>query len=109
MHASKIYPATWSSAAEEVWLFTPHWRLESGAGTGSFNVMSTLTEIEKAAAKLPAEEQETLLRHLSQTLARRVATVAPCSVPAPDVPKEELQRIHALIEAEFSQVNAEDR
>lgn len=57
----------------------------------------------------PAEEQETLLRHLSQTLARRDGTAAPCPVPPPDVPKEELQRIHALIEAEFSQVNAEDR
>lgn len=64
--------------------------------------MSTLTEIEKAAATLPAEEQQTLLRHLSQTLARRAGSTAPCPVPPPHVPKEELQRIHALIEAEFS-------
>jgi hypothetical protein len=68
--------------------------------------MSTLAEIERAADALPAEEQEILLRRLSQKLARR-AEVLSNPVPPPDVPKEELQRIHALIEAEFSRVDAE--
>ena len=70
--------------------------------------MSTLTEIETAAATLPAEEQATLLRHLSRTLARRAEAATPWPVPPPAVPKEELQRIHALIEAEFSHVNGDD-
>ena len=70
--------------------------------------MSTLTEIETAAATLPAEEQATLLRHLSRTLARRAEAASPWPVPPPAVPKEELQRIHALIEAEFSHVNGDD-
>ena len=67
--------------------------------------MSTLAEIERAADALPAEEQEILLRHLTRKLARRAE--AANSVPPPAVPKEELQRIHALIEAEFSRVDAE--
>ena len=83
--------------------------LSSRVETGSFWTMSTLTEIEKAAAMLPADEQATLLHHLSQTLARRAGVAASWPVPPPDVPTEELQRIHALIEAEFSQVNAEGR
>ena len=68
--------------------------------------MSTLAEIEQAADTLPAKEQEILLRHLSQKLARR-AEAAPNPVPPPAVPKEELRRIHALIEAEFSRADAE--
>jgi hypothetical protein len=67
--------------------------------------MSTLSEIESAADALPVQEQEILLRHLSQKLARRAGVINP--VPPPDVPQEELQRIHALIEAEFSRVDAE--
>jgi fructose-1-phosphate kinase PfkB-like protein len=68
--------------------------------------MSTLAEIERAADALPVQEQEILLRHLSQKLAQRDKVILN-PVPPPDVPKEELQRIHALIEAEFSRVNAE--
>ena len=68
--------------------------------------MSTLAEIERAADGLPVREQEILLRHLSQKLAQH-AKVISNPVPPPDVPKEELQRIHALIEAEFSRVDAE--
>ena len=68
--------------------------------------MSTLAEVERAADALPAQEQEILLRHLSEKLARR-AEVRLNPVPPPDVPKEELQRVHALIEAEFSRVDAE--
>jgi len=67
--------------------------------------MSTLSEIEKAAAALPAEEQEALLRHLSGSLARRDGDASRWPVPPPAVPQEELQRIHALIEAEFSRVD----
>ena len=68
--------------------------------------MSTLAEIEQAADRLPAAEQETLLRHLSRKLARRPAGASGGLVPPPAVPKEELQRIHALVEAEFSRVDA---
>ena len=68
--------------------------------------MSTLAEIEQAADRLPAAEQETLLRHLNQKLARRSGAVAGELVPPPAVPKEELRRIHALVEAEFSRVDA---
>lgn len=66
--------------------------------------MTTLAEIEKAADGLPAEQQQELLRHLSQKLAiRRKGSVSgdEWPVPPPDVPIEELRRIHALIEAEF--------
>ena len=45
-----------------------------------------------------------MLRHLSSKL--RGPPAAGWPVPPPDVPLEELQRIHALIEAEFSQVDA---
>ncbi len=68
--------------------------------------MSTLAEIERAADALPAEEQEILLLRLSQKLARRVEPVTSPVLP-PEAPKERLQRIHALIEAEFSRVDAE--
>jgi len=70
--------------------------------------MSTLPEIVKAADALPAEQQEVLLRRLNQNLAHRQAG-SPSSegwpVPPPDVPIEELRRIHAFIEAEFSQID----
>ena len=69
--------------------------------------MSTLAEIEAAADRLPAAEQETLLRHLSQKLARRPDAAPGWPVPPPAVPKEDLRRIHALVEAEFSRVDAE--
>ena len=70
--------------------------------------MTTLAEIKKAADTLPAEEQQALLRHLSRNLARRRTDPGSSEswpVPPPDVPIEELRRIHALIEAEFSQVD----
>ena len=68
--------------------------------------MSTLAEIEQAADRLPAAEQEILLRHLSRKLARRPEAASGGLVPPPAVPKEELRRIHALVEAEFSRVDA---
>ena len=67
--------------------------------------MSTLTEIEEAVETLPRPEQEVLLRRLSARL--RTASAPGWPVPPPDVPREELQRIHALIEAEFSRADAE--
>ncbi len=69
--------------------------------------MSTLSEIEKAADALPAAEQETLLRHLSRKVARRDAAAPGWPVPPPDVPRDELRRIHALIEEEFSSADAQ--
>ena len=71
--------------------------------------MSTISEFEKAAATLPADEQAALLRHLSLDDGSTCCSGIPlASVPPPAVPKEELQRIHALIEAEFSRVSAHD-
>ena len=70
--------------------------------------MITLAEIEAAADALPTEEQKALLRHLSRRLSRHRVDPGSCEgwpVPPPDVPIEELRRIHALIEAEFSQVD----
>lgn len=69
--------------------------------------MTTLAEIEEAADALPADQQEALLFHLSQTLARRAGAVSGMPVPPPAVPIEELQRVHSLIEAEFSKVDIE--
>jgi hypothetical protein len=68
--------------------------------------MHTLAEIKQAADALPAEKQELLLRHLSLKLAQRGGT-ASNPVPPPAVPKAELRRIHALIDAEFSRVDPE--
>ena len=67
--------------------------------------MSTLAEIEEAVEALPLPEQEVLLRHLSARIRR--APLRSMPVPPPEVPREELKRIHALIEAEFSRVDAE--
>ena len=67
--------------------------------------MSTLSEIEEAVEALPFPEQEVLLRHLSERL--RSAPLRGARVPPPEVPREELKRVHALIEAEFSRVDAE--
>ena len=67
--------------------------------------MSTLAEIEEAIEQLPSREQEVLLRHLSGRL--RVSPSSGASVPPPEVPREELKRVHALIEAEFSRVDSE--
>ncbi|MEO6784795.1 MAG: hypothetical protein ABI318_01575 [Chthoniobacteraceae bacterium] len=66
--------------------------------------MSTLAEIKEAVEALPLPEQEVLLRHLSARI--RPAPLRGVPVP-PEVPREELKRIHALIEAEFSRVDAE--
>ena len=68
--------------------------------------MNSLTEIEEAADRLSLVDQGMLLRHLSGKLARR-AKGAPFLVAPPSVPQEELRRIHALIEKEFSCVDAE--
>jgi hypothetical protein len=66
--------------------------------------MTTLAEIEKAADALSAEQQEALLRHLGRNLARQARAAGDWPVPPPSVPLEELQRIHALIDGEFSQI-----
>jgi len=67
--------------------------------------MTTPAEIEKAADALPAEQQQALLRHLSRSLASRPGSSLGRMPAPPDVPIEELRRIHALIDAEFSQVD----
>jgi hypothetical protein len=67
--------------------------------------MSTLAEIEAAADALPAEEQRALLRRLTEKLAHKNDFTTPWPVAPPAVPREELQRIHALVEAEFSRVD----
>jgi hypothetical protein len=65
--------------------------------------MSTLAEIEEAVDTLPPLEQEALLHRLTNKLklARKQSASNGWPVPPPDVPKEELERIEAIIEAEF--------
>jgi hypothetical protein len=79
-----------------------------GPARAIFCPVTTLAEIEKAVDALPPGQQQALLRRLSENLARRkdgpvVHETWP--VPPPDVPMEELKRIHALIETEFSKVD----
>ena len=68
--------------------------------------MSTVAEIEAAVQALPKHEQQALLQRLTWHLSRREKKVPSQGwpVPPPDVPLEELQRIHAIIEAEFPQM-----
>jgi hypothetical protein len=69
--------------------------------------MSTLGEIEAALDALPADQKRSLLRRLETQLApSKVAAPREWPIPPPDVPLEELRRIGALIEAEFSSANA---
>lgn len=65
-------------------------------------VMNTLQEIERAADALPRQEQEVLLHHLSAKLRLRPSSGWP--VPPPAVPREEVRRAQAEIDARFSQV-----
>jgi hypothetical protein len=65
----------------------------------------TIEEIEQAANALPVEQQAALARNLSAKLARKPGGKKPWELAPPDVPIEELRRIHAIIEAEFSQVD----
>jgi len=67
--------------------------------------MSTLAEIEAAVSALPPAEQEALWRLLGRRLAGSgdAQKATRWLVPPPAVPREELRRVHALIEAEFSQ------
>jgi hypothetical protein len=67
--------------------------------------VSTIVEIEKAIRQLPAEQWRELRRWMDEHPPQ--SHIQNWPVPPPDVPKEELRRIHALIEAEFSQVEAE--
>ena len=72
--------------------------------------MTTLAEIEKAADALPFKQQQALLRHLTLNLTRLGPGTEPREtwpVPPPDVPIEELRRIHAIIEAEFAQAGSD--
>ncbi len=68
--------------------------------------MSTLAEIEAEIEILPRPQQELLLEHLATKShplrAGGAATRWP--VPPPEVPVEELRRIGAVIEDEFSRV-----
>ncbi len=68
--------------------------------------MNTLAEIEKAADALPAAEQEALMHHQNQNLARKAGNRAGCLVPPPNVALQEIEKIEALIEAEFSRVDS---
>jgi hypothetical protein len=62
--------------------------------------MGTLAEIENAVNELPRPEQEILLRRLSDKLGTAVRGTWP--VPPPNVPREEVRRIQAEIDAAFS-------
>ena len=64
--------------------------------------MSTVAEIEQALETLPRPDQEVVLRHLSERL--RAVPARQWPVPPPNVPRDELRRIQAEIDAEFSQV-----
>ena len=68
--------------------------------------VTTRAEIEKAADALPREEQEALLRHLKKNLSFKVGSKLGQFPKPPDVPIEELRRIHDLIEAEFSRIES---
>jgi hypothetical protein len=68
--------------------------------------MNSLAEIEKAADALPAAEQMALVRRLNENLAREAGNRTGWLVPPPNVPLQEIERIEALIEAEFSQVDS---
>ncbi len=59
--------------------------------------MSTLTEIEKAIELLPPAQVD----ELTAWLARRRSERPAWPVPPPDVPREELERVEAEIEAAF--------
>lgn len=66
--------------------------------------MSTLAEIERAVATLPRPDQEALLHHLSAKL--RMPPAQEWPVPPPRVPRDEVRRIQAEIDAKFSRVEA---
>ena len=68
--------------------------------------MSTLAEIEAVIEILPRPQQEMLLQHLATKLHTPQAGAAAMRwpVPPPAVPVEELRRIGAVIEEEFSRV-----
>jgi hypothetical protein len=59
--------------------------------------MSTLAEIEKAIESLPAPD----VAKLAAWLERRQQAQSDWPVPPPNVPREELERIEAEIEAAF--------
>ena len=65
--------------------------------------MSTLVEIEKAIESLPDREVDKLAAWLHQRRKQRTGW----PVPPPNVPREELQRIEAVIEAAFSSVEGD--
>jgi hypothetical protein len=64
--------------------------------------MTTLSEIEAAVETLPRQEQEVLLSHLSTKLRRRDSASSGWPVPPPNVTPEEICRVQALIDEEFS-------
>ena len=66
----------------------------------TFHSMSTLAEIEQAVNTLPPGDQQALLHHLSAKL--HASPRAGWPVPPPKVPREEIRRIQAEIDAKFS-------
>lgn len=77
-------------------------RLLPCAVRGLFPRMSTLQEIETDMETLPRREQEVLLHHLSTKLRKPGVASAHWPVPPPDVSPEEIRRVQALIDEEFS-------
>ncbi len=59
--------------------------------------MSTVAEIERAIEKLPPEQ----VREVAAWLEERRRQIPAWPVPPPAVPREELERIEAVIEAAF--------
>jgi hypothetical protein len=70
--------------------------------------MGTLGEIEAAVDALPTDEKRSLFRRLERQLAAALKTdpLKEWPVPPPNVPRAELRRIAALIEAKFSSADA---
>lgn len=65
--------------------------------------MSGLAEIEAAVETLPRREQEALLFRLCSRLRQPGVVFTHWPVPPPDVSPDEIRRVQALIDEEFSQ------
>jgi len=74
-----------------------HWRLEASRSAAIFPGMSTLAEIEEAIETLPVGQVDQLASWLEKRRRRQPAW----PVPPPNVERAELERIEAVIEAEF--------
>ena len=76
--------------------------MQLGAGRGLFAGMTTLSEIEAAMETLPRQQQQVLLSHLSTKLRQTGASLTGWPVAPPNVSPEEIRRVQALIDKEFS-------